>query len=109
MFAPSGVAKRPSIYRVGRLFGKYETYYSPKVASQGADLKTANILAVGRSAQVARCPIILGDAVSPTFLPLNRQSDLKDSAAMYARDFTVVNPHEASSLGCARIGFTNLS
>lgn len=108
IFVPSGVAKRPSIYRVGRLFGKYEVYYSPKIVSQGADLSTANLLAVGRSSQVARCPIILGDAVAPTFLPLNMQSDLKANAAMYARDFTVVNPHEASSLGCARIRLTGL-
>lgn len=108
MFVPSGIAKRPSIYRVGRLFGKYEVYYSPKVASQAADLTTASILAVGRSTQVARCPIVLGDAVAPTFLSLNMQSDLKASAAMYARDFTVVNPHEPSALGCARINFTNL-
>ena len=58
--------------------------------------------------QVARNPLILGDAVAPTFLPLNMQSDLKNSSAMYARDFTVANPHRPSALGCARFTFTNL-
>jgi hypothetical protein len=109
LFQSSGIAARPSIYRVGRLFGKYEVYYSPKVATQNAGLTTASILAVGRSSQVARCPIVLGDAVSPTFLPLNMQSDLVNNSAMYARDFTVVNPHQPSALGCALINITNLS
>ena len=108
MFVSSGIAARPSIYRVGRLFNKYEIYFSPKVATQAADLTTAKIIAIGRSSQVARCPIVLGDAVAPTFLDLNMQSDLKRNAAMYARDFTVVNPHEPSALGCAEITLTNL-
>ena len=108
IFESSGIAARPGIYRVGRLFGKYEVYYSPKVASQATDMTTASIVAVGRSSQVARCPVVLGDAVSPTFLNLNMQSDLRAQAAMYARDFTAVNPHEPSALGCARINVTNL-
>lgn len=109
LFQPSGITLRPSIYRVGRLFGKYEVYYSPKVATQNAGLTQATIVAVGRSSQVARCPIVLGDAVAPTFLPLNMQTDLVNNAAMYARDFTVVNPHTPSALGCALINITNLS
>lgn len=109
LFQSSGIAVRPSIYRVGRLFGLYEVYYSPKVATQAADRTTATMVAVGRSSQVARCPIVLGDAVAPTFLPLNMQSDLVNNSAMYARDFTVVNPHAPSALGCALINITNLS
>lgn len=108
LFVSSGITARPGIYRVGRLFGKYDVYYSPKGPTQSADLKSASLVAVGRSSQVARCPVVLGDAVSPTFLPLNMQSDLKRNAAMYARDFTVVNPHEPSALGCAKINVTNL-
>nr|WP_319566315.1 hypothetical protein [uncultured Rhodoferax sp.] len=109
LFKSSGISARPGIYRVGRLFDKYEVYYSPKVVSQNAGLTTASILGVGRSAQVARCPIVLGDAVAPTFLPLNMQTDLVNNAAMYARDFTVVNPHTPSAMGCAQINVTNLS
>ena len=108
LFVSSGITARPSIYRVGRLFGKYEVYYSPKVVVEAADLTTATMIAVGRSSQVARCPVVLGDSVSPTFLSLNMQSDLRAQAAMYARDFTVVNPHEPSALGCALINVTNL-
>lgn len=109
LFQSSGISARPSIYRVGRLFNKYEVYYSPKVAAQNAGLTTATIVAVGRSSQVARCPIVLGDAVAPTFLPLNMQTDLVNNSAMYARDFTVVNPHTPSAMGCALINITKLS
>lgn len=109
MFVSSGIAARPSIYRVGRLFGKYEVYYSPKVVSQSADLNTATILAIGRSSQVARCPIVLGDAIAPTFLPLAMNSDLINASAMYGRDLTAVNPHRPSALGCARINVTNMN
>lgn len=108
IFEPSGIAKRPGIYRAGRLFGKYEVYYAPKGGpNDNAGLTQSEIVAVGRSNQVARCPIVLGDAIAPTFLPLGRMSDLMDQAAMYARDFTAVNPHEASALGCALLTITN--
>lgn len=107
MFVSSGIAARPSIYRVGRLFGKYEIYYSPKIVTYSSG--TAKMVAIGRSTQVARCPVVLGDAVAPTFLDLNMQQDLKRNAAMYARDFTAVNPHEPSALGCAEITMSNLA
>jgi hypothetical protein len=108
LWEPSGVAKRPGIYRAGRLFGKYEVYYAPKGGpTDNAQLTTSEILAVGRSSQVARCPIVLGDAVAPTFLPLARNADLVDQSAMYARDFTVVNPHQPSALGCALVTVSN--
>lgn len=110
LFKPSGLTARPGIYRVGRLFDKYEIYYSPKAGVvQNAGLTTSTLIAVGRSTQVARNPIILGDAVSPTFLPLAMNSDMVDASAVYARDFTEVNPHQPSALGCARINITNLS
>ena len=75
--------------------------------NDNAGLTQSDIIAIGRSSQVARCPIVLGDAVAPTFLPLARQSDLVDQSAMYARDFTVVNPHQPSALGCAIITVLN--
>lgn len=110
-FEPSGVAVRPGIYRVGRLYGKYDVYYAPtrSGAAQAADMSTATILAIGRSNQVARCPVVLGDAVAPTFLPLGMQQDLLKNSAMYCRDFTVTNPHQPSALGCARINLINLN
>lgn len=106
MFQSSGIAARPGIYRVGRLFGKYEVYFSPRVAVETNS--TSTMVCVGRASNVAQCPIVLGDAVSPTFLDLNMQSDLKRQSAIYARDFTVVNPHAPSALGCAVITVTNL-
>lgn len=108
LFQSSGITARPSIYRVGRLFGKYEVYYSPKVVQEAPDNSWADIIGVGRSSQVARCPVVLGDAIAPTFLPLNMQTDLRQQSAMYARDFTQVNPHQPSALGCARIRIKNL-
>jgi hypothetical protein len=109
LFVPSGLSARAGVYRVGRLYGKYEVYYSPKVVSQSADRKSAKILAVGRSNNVARCPIVLGDAIAPTFLDLNMNDDLKSQQALYSRDFTKVNPHQPSALGCALIDLTNLA
>ncbi len=109
LFKPSGITTRPGIYRVGRLFDKYEVYFSPRVATQNAALTQATIIAIGRSTQVARCPIVLGDAVAPTFLQLSMGSDFVNNSGMYARDFTVVNPHQPSALGAARINITNLS
>lgn len=108
MFKPSGVSSKAGVYRVGRLDDKYEVYYSPKVVEEASDQTSSAMIAIGRSTQVARCPIVLGDAVSPTFIDLNTQSDLNKQAAIYARDFTVVNPHGPSALGCARINLTNL-
>lgn len=108
IFEPSGVSARPGIYRLGRLFGKYDFYYSPKDVYEAEDGSEAQIVCAGRSSQVARNPIILGDAIAPTFLDLNMQDDLKTRSAIYARDFTEVNPHEPSALGCALITVKNL-
>jgi len=44
IFEPSGLSARPGIYRVGRLFGKYDVYYTPKVLAQSVNLQTAEIL-----------------------------------------------------------------
>jgi len=108
MFQPSGVTKRPGPYRLGRLFDEVEVYYSPKLIEQADNLSSSSIICVGRSSQPARCPIIMGDAIPPTMMELSMQSDLVQQAAMYSRDFTEVNPHDPSALGCARINITNL-
>lgn len=107
IFVSSGVQTRPGVFRVGRLFGRYEVYYSPKVVDDAAN--TAQILCIGRSNQVARCPIVLGDAVAPTYLPLAMQQDMKYRQGFYARNFTSVNPHQPSAAGAALINITNLS
>ena len=106
IFEPSGIAERPGIYRVGRLFGRYEVYYTPKEVKETGT--GGSILCVGRATDVARNPIVLGDAVPPTVKPLLAGDDLREGAGFYARNFTAVNPHGPSSLGCATINVTNL-
>lgn len=106
-FEPSGLVARPGVYRLGRLFGRYEVYYSPNVLSEQAT--TSQILCVGRSQQVARCPFVLGDAVAPTLIPLAVNGDLTYGQAFYARNFTAVNPHMPSARGAALINVTGLN
>lgn len=108
MFEPSGITARPGIYRLGRLFGLYEVYYSPKFIAEAADGTSAEIVAVGRSSQTARCPIIMGDASAPVFEPLGTGTDLRSGYGFHARSFTATNPHDFSAKGCALFTITNL-
>ncbi|MDQ7982232.1 hypothetical protein QYH69_33965 [Paraburkholderia sp. SARCC-3016] len=108
LFVPSGIVAKPGIYRLGRLFGKYEVYYAPKVVAGAAGSPTAQILCIGRSTQVARCPFVLGDAVPPTVIPTAFTKQFVSGNAYYARSFTSVNPHGPSALGVALITVSNL-
>lgn len=96
-FKPSGVTPRPGIYRVGRLFDLYDLYYTPKKLRQSADGSEAEMLCIGRSNEVARNPMLLGDAVAPTFMDLAMDGSMQRKAALYARDFTSINPHAPSA------------
>lgn len=107
LFEPSGIAERAGIFRLGRLFGRFEVYFTPKMLQETHN--SAQILCIGRATDVTRNPFILGDAVPPTVLPLSMGADLKQGAGFYARNFTAVNPHKPSSLGCAMINVTNLA
>lgn len=102
----SGITARAGIYRVGKLFGKYDVYYTPRGVYE--EQEGAEILCVGQATDVTRNAFILGDAVAPTVLPLAMNSDLKTGAAYYARNFTAVNPHKHSAQGAALITVTNL-
>lgn len=102
----SSITARPGIYRVGRLFGKYDVYYTPRGVNEEAE--GAEILCVGQATDVTRNAFILGDAVAPTVIPLATNSDLKTGAGYYARNFTAVNPHKHSAQGAALITVTNL-
>ncbi|MCL2523420.1 MAG: hypothetical protein FWF20_08615 [Betaproteobacteria bacterium] len=106
VFQPSGIAPRPGIFRVGRLFGMYEVYYTPKVLTETPT--SAQILCVGRATDVTRNPVVLGDAVPPTVIPLAVNADLRQGAGFYARNFTAVNPHDPSSRGFAMIEVINM-
>lgn len=52
LFTSSGVAARPGIYWVGRLFGLYEVYHSPRIIDFNSN--ATRIICIGRSTQVAR-------------------------------------------------------
>jgi hypothetical protein len=106
LFQSSGIAPRPGIYRLGRIFGQYDVYYTPKGLNETVD--SAQILAVGRATDVTRNPIVLGDAVPPTVIPLAINADLRQGAGFYARNFTAVNPHDPSSRGFGLITVTNM-
>lgn len=105
VFEPSGVAERPCIFRIGRLFGRYEVYYTPKGVTETST--SGQVLCIGRATDVTRNPFILGDAVPPTVVPLAVGADLRQGAGFYARNFTAVNPNAQSSLGCALINVIN--
>lgn len=111
LFEKSGLVARPGIYRIGRLFGRFEVYYVPsgKVAGMSDSPSASTILAIGRSNQVARCPIVMGDAVAPTYLPLAMGQDMRYGNAFYARNFTSVNPHMPSARSAALINITNMN
>ncbi len=110
MFAPSGLGEQAGIYRIGKLFGAYDVYFSPSEHGVITETATASqILCIGRSADAARCPIVLGDAVPPTMIPLAVNADLKTGAGFYARTFTSINPHAPSARGAAMIDIINLA
>jgi hypothetical protein len=111
IFQTSGIHARPSIYRIGRLYGRYEVYYAPKLVPETIidGHQAASVLCIGRATDVTRNPFVLGDAVAPSVIPLAVNSDLKTGAGFYARNYTCVNPHVPSSLGCALINITNLT
>lgn len=105
-FQPSGLTARPSIYRVGRLFGRFEVYYTPKLLKETET--SSQILCVGRATDVARNPVVFGDAVAPVTLPLAVNADLRQGVGYYARNFTAVNPHAESANGFALINVINM-
>jgi hypothetical protein len=81
-------------------------YYTPKVITESNS--ASQMLCIGRAPDVTRNPFVLGDAVPPTVLPLGMNMDLKRGAVFYARNFTELNPHNPSSMGCALINVTNM-
>lgn len=108
LFEKSGVAPRAGIYRLGRLFNKYEVYFTPKIVTGNKAAGTASMLCVGRSNDVGRNPIVMGDAIAPMFIPLATNSDLIMKQAYYQRSFLNLNKHMASAKGFARVDFINL-
>lgn len=107
LFTPSGISARPGIYRLGRLFNSVDVYYTPKVVTETEN--SAQILCVGRATNVARNPIVMGDAVPPTMVPLAVNADLRQGVGYYSRNFLSVNPHQPSAKGFGLIEVTNMN
>ncbi len=108
LFEKSGLTEIPGIYRVGRLFGRYEVYYTPWEVLEDEAAGTAQVLCYGRSNSPARNSFVMGDAVPVTVLPTAFGQDMKFGQALYARNFTSVNPHMPSAMGCALITVKNM-
>lgn len=105
LFTPTGI-ETPGIHRVGRLFGMFEVYFTPHTVTETAT--GSQILCIGRATDAARNPIVMGDAVPPTMMPLAVGADLRTGSGFYARTFTDLNPHAPSAMGAALIDVTNL-
>lgn len=108
IWEPSGLTDRPGIYRLGRLFGQYDVYYTPIGLTETGNGQTSQILCVGRATTVARNPIVMGDAVPPIFLPVSMNTSMQQPDAFYVRNFTELNPHLASAQGAALINVTGI-
>jgi hypothetical protein len=106
IFQSSGITDRPGIYRIGRLFNRYEVYYTPRVVTETGGGASGQILCYGRATEVARNPIVMGESVAPMLVPLAMGSDMVYRDGFYARNFTNVNPHRLSALGFATINVT---
>ena len=108
IFTPSGIWERPGIFRLGRLFGRYDVYYTPKVVKEDRANDTAEVLCIGRGNDVARSPVVFGEAVAGTMIPLATSSNLNTGQAFYQKNLTEVHPHEPSAAGAAIITVSNL-
>lgn len=76
-FEPSGLEARPGAYRLGRLAGQYEVYYTPKGIVQntakdiGGKVIADRMLLIGASTTNPTFnPIILGEVSAPKFTPI---------------------------------------
>ena len=106
VFMSSGVTPKAGIYRIGTLVGsQIEVYYSPRLITETST--STQILFVGRSTQPARCPIVMGDAIPATILPLAMGVYLLRVQSVYDLSFTAVNPNTPFPLDSARFNLTN--
>ena len=111
LFIPSGIVARPSIYRVGTLFGAYEVYYNPRIQEPVVSGHlSSTILAVGRATDVTRNPVIIGDAVAPQMVTLmNTVPDMNQNMGFYACGFSATNQNPYCGMGAAVIPVINIT
>lgn len=106
IFQKSGNSSLPGIYRIGRLFNRYEVYYAPNLVNETTT--SIEILAIGRSEQTGLNPLIIGDVVAPTFVYLGNTPDLLEGAGYFQAGALRVNPHAQAATGAAVIAITGL-
>lgn len=98
LFTPSGTPSRAGIYRIGKLYGMFDVYFDPtRTVKETAD--AIEILAIGRSDQVARNPMIFGDVAGATVMPLGTNNDQEREGYGYFQALaTRVNPRKQTVL-----------
>lgn len=103
-FVPSGIEDRAGAYRLGRLAGKYEVYYTPKGLRTGT-----NMLLIGANASnSAFNPVIIGDATPPQIQPANPTVDSPNSGSwLLGKAFLSQNPYSDYAKSYASITVTN--
>ncbi len=106
IFTPSGIPHRAGIYRMGKLFGAYDVWYTPFVLSDTGS--AAEILLFGRAADVARNGFVIGDAVPAMVNPIGYDKSSADGIAYYGRGYTDLNPHSITNYCAALISVTGL-
>lgn len=92
IFESSGIKPRAGTYRLGRLFGKYELYYSPS-RRLAATQNGFPMLCIGTSDQVGANPYITGSALSPVISPLATTVDGVTGQFYFEAGAETVNPH----------------
>lgn len=106
VFERSGIPSRAGIYRLGKLFGRFEVYYTPHILTETAN--SLEILAIGSSEQTGLNPYVIGDVVAPTFMRLGINTDLQEGAGYFYAGANRVNPHKQAASGAAIIAVTGL-
>ena len=106
IFEKADISSQPGIYRIGRLFGRYEVYYAPNVVNETAS--GIEMLAIGRSEQTGLNPVIVGDVVPPTFVNLGAGQDLREGAGYFQAGAMRLNPHIQAACGATIIAVTGL-
>ena len=95
-FEPSGIAERPGAYRLGRLAGRYEIYYTPKgiIPEIGEKPLGDRMLLIGaNAANPAFNPVIMGEAAAPNIESIAPNAQSPDKGYwVTGKNFNEQNP-----------------
>lgn len=110
-FEPSGLVARPGPYRLGRLGGMYEVYYTPKgiLTTEEQAPKSERLLLIGANpANPAFNPLILGEAVAPTIEQVGATTQTPDTGYwVTGKNFVEQNPVDIFAQSVAVVDVTN--